>query len=61
MKDMEIPVKDLMRKLTLTVRITGMEQFRVRMAIARLLFRAGASLMGCGIELIEKEQDDGQQ
>lgn len=45
----EMSMSNAMRHATLTVRMTGMRRFRVRMWVAMQLVRLAAFVMNCGI------------
>jgi hypothetical protein len=52
MKAPNIKAVDAMRDMTITVRITGMKELRLRLWIGVRLVRLAARIMGMGIEVV---------
>jgi len=46
-----IPVSEVMKHQTLTITLTGLRQLKLRLWIARGLFKLAAVILGCGVEI----------
>jgi hypothetical protein len=53
---MTIRASEVAKELTMTVNVTGLKIWRVRLFVGLLLLRASTWVMGCGIELIDKKE-----
>lgn len=51
--DVTIPVEDVIKDLSVSVRLTGFRRFSIRLNVAKWIFRLGAwvSGMSCNIEV----------
>jgi len=49
--NVNIPVQSVMKRMTLTVRITGHRRWWIRQQIAMQLLKAAAWVMGCNIHV----------
>lgn len=59
MKVSTIPIRRLDKKSTLTVRIQVTREFRVRAWLAARLITLAARILGCGVDIGVKENNDG--
>jgi hypothetical protein len=51
MKAVDIKVSDVVKEMNLTVNISGVRIFKLRLSIGVWLIRIAAKLIGCGIEV----------
>jgi len=49
----EVTGSEMLREMTLTVKIGGVTAMRLRLWLGLLVIRAGARIIGCGIEVIK--------
>ena len=45
-----VPIKDVMKDVTVTVKITGLTKWRFQLWVARQLFRLGATIANFNLE-----------
>lgn len=48
----ELPMAEVMRSVTMELRLTGVRVFRARLSVGMMLLRLAARVMGCGIEVL---------
>lgn len=51
--DAKIQATELLRNLTLRVRLVGVKTMRVRIWLGTRIIRLGAAVIGCTIELVD--------
>jgi hypothetical protein len=51
--DAKVQASELLRNMTLRVRLVGVKTMRVRVWIGTRVIRLGAAIIGCAIELVE--------
>jgi hypothetical protein len=53
---LDLPINDMMKRVTLNVNVTGLQRFRIRMWLARRVLGLGAALLGCNVRINEEPE-----
>ena len=55
LRDVNVPVQSVMRNITLHVNVTGIQLWRLRMWLGIQCLKLAALVMGCGMEITQKD------